>query len=159
MTNLKTQIRSIERTIEKLKKESKGKQFASITSGEIERRLKLANDPFISTISHDDYTSPGGAIEAQIGIYNYTIGSTMCLHLWVGSGIVDPWGDQILLNVDTRFPRLTDSSGYIGQRKVKLTLQVPSTVERTSYLLCFCLLATGFDRKIFDRYIGVFRVR
>jgi hypothetical protein len=158
MTSLKQQIRSIEGTVEKLKKESKGKHFTSITSGEIKRRLKLASDPFITTISYDGYASPGGKIETRVGIYNVTVESTMCLHVWVGSGMIDPSGDQILLNVDTRFPRLADCSNYIGQREAKLTLQIPNTVERTDYLLWFCLLATGFEHKIFDRFIGAFRI-
>jgi hypothetical protein len=159
MTSLKQKIRSIEGTIEKLKKESKGKHFESITSGDLEQRLKLVSDPFITYIGSDGSTTPGGKIEVRVGISNYTISSLMSLHLWVGSGMVDPWGDKILLNVDTRFPRLTDTSGYIGQRDVKLTLQIPNTVEQTSYLFCLCLLAIGFDQKVFDRYISEFRVR
>ena len=66
MTSLKQQIRSIEGTVEKLKKESKGKHFTSITSGEIKRRLKLASDPFITTISYDGHASPGGKIETRV---------------------------------------------------------------------------------------------
>src|SRR5262245_58083486 len=99
MTSLKQQIRSIERTVARLKKESKGKYFTSLSSDEIERRL-LANDPFITSFGYDGYTVPGGKIEAHFGVYNGTIGSPICLHLWVGSGMVDPWGEKILLNVD-----------------------------------------------------------
>ena len=157
MTTLKQQIRSIERTIARFKKESRGKRFASITSVELER--KLANDPFIMMLRFDSSTVPGVKIEADLRVANYTISSRMCLHAWVGSGMVDPWGDTILLDVDTRFPRLTDCSGYIGERDIKLTLQIPTSVERTNYFLYFCLLAVGWDRKIFDRYIGEFQVR
>ena len=159
MPSLKAQIRRIERTIEKLKKESRGRHFASITSDEIERRLKLAKDPFILSLGWDPYTKPGGNIEAHVTVYVFEPSVWDCLHLWVGSGMVDPGGDTILLNVDTRFPRLTQRPLRMEQVPLKFTLQIPTTIEKTTYFLWFCLLRTFHDRKIFDRFLGHFEVR
>jgi hypothetical protein len=141
MTSLKQQIRCIERTVEKLKKESKGKHFASITSGEIEKRRKPANDPFISAISYDSSASREARSKPDL---EFTT-TPLVRRCAFTSGSVPVWSilgtKKILLNVDTRFPRLTDSSGVIGQRDVTLTLQIPNTSCTDE--LPFMLLLTG----------------
>jgi hypothetical protein len=79
-----------------------------------------------------------------------------------GSGNVDPVTGTFLLNVDTRFPRLTQpifdgltlASGASGT--LSFALKVPATVEKTNYLGNSCLMrfnwhdiGTYLDRGVF----------
>jgi hypothetical protein len=144
MTSLKEQIRSIERAIKKHEKENKGKHFTSITPDEIERTLKLANNPWISGYGWDDST-PGGKINLSVGINNPGTSQVhnLYVHIWVGSGITDPSGDTFLLNVDTRFPRLTQP-GFPGgtvdplsTKDFNFVLDIPTKLrERTTFYAC-----------------------
>jgi hypothetical protein len=68
-------------------------------------------------------------------------------HVWVGSGNVDPTVGTFLLNVDTRFPRLTEPA-FTGlalaageMAMLNFTIKVPSTVEKkTNYIGNSCLM-------------------
>jgi hypothetical protein len=168
MPTLKEHIRNVEKALEKLKKKNKGKYFIFATPDEIERRLKGANHhPWISGWGINIITTPGGVINIHIGITN--LGQhqafNLYIHVWVGSGIVDPNGDTFLLEIDTRFPRLTEPafSGLTvdpgSTEYLDFVMGVPTTIEKTKYCLCYCLMQLGGrETKIFDRGIVVVAV-
>jgi hypothetical protein len=166
MPTLKEHIRNIEKALEKLKKKNKGKHFISATPDEIEGRLKGADDPWIVGFGIDAPPyKPGGAINITFAILNSGAPVFfLYIHVWVGSGIIDLTGDKLLLEIDTRFPRLTEpayaglnidrrSSGYLD-----FTMAIPTTIEKTNYCLCYCLMqvdafSSGRAIKLFDRGI------
>ena len=108
---IKEHIKRIQEVIEKQKLENKGEQFTVITPEEIEKKLKRVNSPMIvsQTGTWPSPTPAGGTLIYKLGIYNPDPTQAVWLfaHVWVGSGNVDPTVGTFLLNVDTRFPRLT----------------------------------------------------
>jgi len=152
---IKTHIKKIQDAMEKRKREQKdkGEHFKSVTLEEIERKLKAVNSPFIIGVGLN-HTTPGGTVNYPVDIYNpdATIQRFLFVHVWVGSGNIDPTVGTFLLNVDTRFPRLTlplyddgleVASGTFGQ--LNFAVKVPTTVERTAYMGQSCLMQmTGF---------------
>jgi hypothetical protein len=87
-------------------------------------------------------TTLGGTVNYSLGHYNPDPTQAIWLfgHVWVGSGNVDPTVGTFLLNVDPRFPRLTQPafSGLTlaagASATLTFALKVPSTVEKTNYL-------------------------
>jgi hypothetical protein len=83
-----------------------------------------------------------------MGVYNPDPIQAIWLfaHVWVGSGNVDRTVGTFLLNVDARFPRLTEpvfdgltlAAGAFAI--LNFTIKVPSTVEDTNYLGNCCLM-------------------
>ena len=65
---------------------------------------------------------------------------------------MDPVVGTFLLNVDTRFPRLTEPQyGLAGEldpsppvHNLSLPVKVPNGVQKTNYLLNVCLMRLGF---------------
>ena len=160
---IKAQIKQIEQVIEKHKSENKEEYFTAVTPADIERKLKRVKSPMIVSQGWGN-TTPGGTINYTLGIYNPDPTQAIWLfaHVWVGSGNVDPTVGTFLLNVDARFPRLTQPtfSGLIlaagASATLSYALSVPATVERTNYLGNSCLMAfnwhdvgTYLDRSVF----------
>jgi hypothetical protein len=86
-----------------------GGDNATVTPEEIEKKLKRVNSPMIVSQGWSG-TTPGGTFNYSLGIFNPdpTQASNLFAHVWVGSGNIDPTVGTFLLNVDTRFPRLTE---------------------------------------------------
>lgn len=162
-TQIKEQIQRILKAIEMQKRENKGEHFTSVTSEEIERKLKRVKSPMIVSQGWNS-TTPGGAVNYNLGIYNPDPTQAIWLfaHVWVGSGNVDPTVGTFLLNVDTRFPRLAQPtfSGLTlaagASATLSFALKVPTEVEKTNYLGNSCLMrfnwhdvGTYLDRGIF----------
>jgi len=160
---IKGQIQKIQKVIEEHKRENKEEHFTSITPEEIEKKLKRVKSPMIVSQGWGS-TTPGGTVNYNLGIYNPDPTQAILLfaHVWVGSGNVDATVGTFLLNVDTRFPRLTQpmSPGLTlaagASATLSFALQVPSAVERTNYLGNSCLMhfnwhdvGTYLDRGIF----------
>ena len=164
---IKEHIQRIEKAVEKHKSENKGEHFTSVTPDEIERKLKRVNSPMIVSQGWGA-TTPGGTVNYNLGIYNPDPTQAIWLfaHVWVGSGNVDPTVGTFLLNVDTRFPRLTEPifAGLTlaagASATISFALQVPTTVERTNYLGNSCLMRFNWHDvgTYLDRGIFVFRV-
>lgn len=113
-----------------------------------------------------DFADPA-TVPSESGIY---------VHVWIGSGNIDPDLGTFLMNVDSRFPRLTQPKvpglqpGVSQAPEIPVRpdsslldfkLQVPSHVEQTNYLGNICLMQrAGFD---VGTYLGrasfEFRVR
>jgi hypothetical protein len=148
MTSLKEHIRNIEKAVKKHKKQNKGQRFTLIPPDEIEKRLKRANTPIIYGFGYTDLVRPGQTIHCSFDIYNPGPDrfGPLAVHVWVGFHIVDATGGPFLLDVDKRFPRLTqpryglsvdsDSSVRLGG----FPLAIPTTVEKTVYVLNACLV-------------------
>jgi hypothetical protein len=164
---IKEHVQKIQEVIEQQKRlVKKGENFTAVTPEDIERKLKRANSPMIVSQvgSWTGPTAPGGTLSYNVGLYNpdQTQAIWLFAHVWVGSGNVDPTVGTFLLNVDTRFPRLTQPA-FAGltlaagaSTVLSFALKVPSTVEKTNYLGNCCLMrfnwhdvGTYLDRGVF----------
>jgi len=167
---IKDHIKKIQDEIEKQRREHqrRGEHFKSITPEEIEKKLKRVNSPFLFSEGWSSTTPPGGTISYTLGIYNpdVTQASDLYAHVWVGSGNVDPTVGTFLLNVDARFPRLTEPAAFGltlasgAFASPNFTLNVPTAVEATNYAGQSCLVQeVGFEvGKYLDRATFVFGV-
>jgi hypothetical protein len=165
---LKEHISSIQKAIEKHKRENKGEHFTAITSEEIEKKLKRVNSPMIISQGWTASTTPGGTITYSVGIYNPdpTEAKWLFVHVWVGSGNVDPAVGTFLSNVDTRFPRLTEpafdgltvDAGAFAT--LNFTIEVPHKTEKTNYLGNSCVMQLTWHDvgSYLDRGVFVFAV-
>jgi hypothetical protein len=160
-------VTKIQAAIEKIKRENKGEHFTSITPDEIEKKFKRVNSPMIISQGWNS-TTPGGTINYSLGIYNPDPAQAIWLfaHVAVGSGNVDPVTGTFLLNVDPRFPRLTQPA-FAGltlasgaSAVLSYALKVPATVEKTNYLGNSCLMQFNWHDigKYLDRSVFVFGV-
>ena len=149
------------------KREYKSEHFTAVTPEEIEKKLKRARSPMIVSQGWGS-TTPGGTVNYSLGIYNPDPTQAVWLfaHVWVGSGNVDPTVGTFLLNVDARFPRLTQPT-FAGltlapgaSATLSFALKVPSTIEKTNYLGNSCLMQFNWHDigKYLDRGIFVFAV-
>jgi|SRR5215813_4406469 len=152
---IKEHIKNIEKAVEKHKNENKEEYFESITPELIEKKLKRINSPMIVSQGFGN----------TVGIFNPDpiTRSFLWVHVFVGSGNVDSNVGTFLLNVDTRFPRLTGPSSSTGQSlapstsaTLNFSIKVPTTIERSLYLGNSCLMGidifdvgTYFDRSCF----------
>lgn len=164
---IKGHIKSIQEAIEKHKRENKGDHFTAVTPEEIEKKLKRVNSPMIVSQGWSN-TTPGGTFIYSLGVFNPdpTQASSLFAHVWVGSGNVDPTVGTFLLNVDTRFPRLTEPA-FVGltlaagaSATLQFTIKAPSTVEKTNYIGNSCLMQFNWHDigKYLDRGVFVFAV-
>ena len=166
-TQIKEHIKSIQKATEKHKRENKGEHFTAVTAEEIEKKLKRVNSPMIVSQGWSG-TTPGGTFPYSLGIYNPDPTQAIWLfaHVWVGSGNVDPTVGTFLLNVDTRFPRLTEPPVFGltlapgASATLNFTIKVPSTVEKTNYIGNSCLMQLNWHDigKYLDRGVIVFAV-
>ena len=147
-------IKNIAKAVEKHKKENKEKHFEAITPEEIEEKLKRINSPIISSLGYGGAT-PGGTFNFSVAIYNPDPVSFNSLYVctFVGTGNIDPVLGTFLLNVDTRFARLTGPANFSGQTlapsastSFSYTLNVPAATEKTVYMVNVCL----YKRNYFD---------
>jgi hypothetical protein len=87
----------------------------------------------------------GGTYGYNVTVYNpgHVIAEHLLVHVWVGYGNVDPNIGTFLLNVDTRFPRLLSQEFSLASgasTTLPFLLEVPSTVQRTGYMVNSCLM-------------------
>lgn len=164
---IKEHVQKIQEVIEQQKLlVKKGESFTAVTPEDIERKLKRTNSPMI-TMQFGSWTAPtplGGTFAYNVGLYNPDPTDAIWLfaHVWVGSGNVDPTVGTFLLNVDTRFPRLTQpafaglSLAAGASTVLSFTMKVPSAVQKTNYLGNCCLM--GFNWHDVGTYLdrGVF---
>ncbi len=152
---IKEHVQKIQEAIEKQRREFKGDHFMALTPEEIEQKLKHANSPIITSAGESN-TTVGGTVNISCGIYNPDpVAYSICLHLWIGSGAADPVIGSFLMNVDTRFPRLTQQTTIPagGHTGINFSLKIPTTIEKSNYIANYCLMYVNpFDvGKYFDR--------
>jgi hypothetical protein len=159
---IKGQVDAIQADIERHKKQprSKDKIFAAIRPEGIEKKVRTGS-PFFIGASWDAAAPPGGIINLRTFISNPNhpdLAGDIYVHVWVGSGNVDPVVGTFLMNVDTRFPRLTrpgafglrpgmmapDTGGFEPNvMSLEFNLKIPSEIEETNYLGNICLIQLG----------------
>jgi hypothetical protein len=138
---LKQQRQKIQEAIEEHKRENREEHFTSLTPGEIERKLKRINSPMIVSQGWSN-TTPGGTFSYNVGIHNPdpTSAENLYVHVWIGSGNADPIVGTFLLNVDPRFPRLTQPAPFGlsltsgANATLSFSIKVPTAIEKASYL-------------------------
>lgn len=148
----KAQIEKIGKQVEKFKRENKLENFASITPEQIEEKFKRINSPMIVSEGWSGITTPGGNVTVNLYLHNPdpVAFNSLCAQVWVGSGNVDSDTGTFLLNVDTRFPRLTQSGsgGFSlapgGYLTLNFALAVPANVQKTGYMGNACLMQLNF---------------
>ncbi len=160
-------IKKIKEIIKQNEKANKYENFTSVSEEELESKFQRVNSPMIVSQGWN-HTNQGGAVNYDLGIYNPDPVQAIWVfaHVWVGSGnIVANVGD-FLLNVDTRFPRLTEP-GFAGltlapnaNTTLSFTLQVPASVDETNYLGNSCLFGLNWHDvgTYYDRGVFVFNV-
>lgn len=164
---IKTHIQKIDQIIENHKRRvKKGEVFTAVTPEDIERKLKHQNSPMIifQTGSWVIPTPVGGTFSYNVGIYNPDPAPANWLfaHVWTGAGNIVATVGTYLLNVDTRFPRLTQpqypglSIGSGEAAMLSFSIKIPFNVEQTNYLGNCCLMraywndvGTYLDRSLF----------
>jgi hypothetical protein len=164
---IKKKVEEIQEVIEQQKRENQGEHFVSITREEIEKKLKRANSPFITIQGWSD-AHPGGSVYYLVGIVNPDpmTAESLYVHVWVGSGNVDPAVGTFLLNVDTHFPRLTQPKTFGLQLAsgagtlLTFSLKVPTATEKTNYMGQSCLMRLNNNDvgQYLDRGVFVFEV-
>jgi hypothetical protein len=165
---IKKEVAKIEAAIEAHKRQvAESEHFIAMTAEEIEKKLKRVNSPMITSQGWNNTTS-GGTVNYSLGIHNPdpTTASSLYAHVWVGSGNVDASTGTFLLNVDQRFPRLTQPAAFGltlaagASATLSFALKVPAAAEKSSYLGNSCLMRLGsFDVGTFlDRSAFVFAV-
>jgi hypothetical protein len=145
---IKNQTKKIQETIEREKRRYGEQNFTEVTPDDVARKLKRLKSPMIVFQGWSGSAPAGGTINYNVGIWNPDPSQAIWLfaHAWVGSGNVDPLVGTFLLNVDTRFPRLTEpafagaSIGPSSSLTISFNLQVPTGVEQTNYLGNTCLM-------------------
>ena len=106
---IKEHTQKIQKAIEQHKREHKPEHFTAVTPEEIQGKIERVNSPMI--IFQGWGSVPlGVTVNYSLGIYNPDPTSAIWLfaHVFVGSSNVDPNTGTFLLNVDPRFPRLTE---------------------------------------------------
>src|SRR5262249_14164290 len=119
---------------------------------DIERKLKRMKSPFLISQAFSPSVPAGGTMINDITIWNPdpTQALWVFAHVWVGSGNVDPVVGTFLLNVDARFPRLTEpklpgaSIDPLSYHPLHFALEVPTGVQKTNYFLNVCLIQARF---------------
>lgn len=160
-------VKKVQELVEKHRREKKEEHFTAITPEEVERKLNRVDSPFITSMSWGS-GSPGGTITYSVWIYNPdpTTAGAVFAHVWVGSGNVDPTVGTFLLNVDARFPRLTEpampglSIPTGGSSALTFTINIPAGVEKSNYLGNCCVVQLNWHDtgKYLDRGVFPFKV-
>lgn len=158
-------IKKVLAEIEKQRKSvKKGENFTAPTEEQLRKKLERVNSPYIYYQSWSSVAA-GGTFTYNVGITNpdgFTQGS-MFAHVFFGSGNVVSGVGEFLLNVDERFPRLTQpdffglSLASGASATLSFSIKTPATVEHpTNYLGNTALVqfnwhdvGTYFDRSVF----------
>lgn len=148
---IKEQTEKVQAAIAKHKRENKEEHFTSLTAEEIAAKLKRVNSPMIVSQGWSG-TTPGGTFNYSVGIQNPdpTSAGSLYVHVWVGSGNVDPTVGTFLINVDPRFPRLTQPPAFGvtlapgASTTLTFAIAVPAGIQKTVYLGNSCLMQLSY---------------
>jgi len=138
--------RMVEQILELIKEaraRTEGKDnFIALTEQEIVEKLNSVNTPFHYFQSWTGSTTSPGTINYNTGIFNPDPVTRiwMYAHAFVGPANMVPDTGIALLNVDTRFPRLTQPSFFGltlspgGSATLSFSLAVPAGIQPSNYL-------------------------
>lgn len=162
-------IEKIKEEVEKHRQSVKegDNSFASATEEQLREKLGRVNSPMIVSAGWSNSAAPGAAINFNVAVYNpdpVDRGVLYC-YVFIGPGNVVADTGLFLLNVDARFPRLTEPQYGFALRPTELRviqflIKIPSVVESGSYMGNVALLEPNvFDVGTYlDRGQFVFRV-
>lgn len=120
----------------------KGDTFTGLTEREIMEKLNSVNTPFLYFQSWSSSTPAGGSINYNTGVFNPDPVNRFWMYAHAFVGPANPVTDTgiALLNVDTRFPRLTQPS-FPGltlapgaSATLSFNLSVPGGIQPSNYL-------------------------
>ena len=168
-TDVRKQVEGLLALAEREQKESltNDENFSVLTPQEVARNLTETKDPFLHGYGWKKGASPGGRLGLRLFIFNSETALTegVFVHVWVGSGNIDPDLRAFLGNVDTRFPRLTrpeypglaegdphPSPMPPGVRRLDFELTLPAPLDESVYLGNICLMQ--LDHYGVGRYLG-----
>jgi hypothetical protein len=134
--------------------------FDAIGPADARARLTASADPFFGGFGWTLSALPGGVITGRVSVEFPTPAavppnSNVYVHVWVSPGSVDPAIGTYLLNVDPRFPRLSEprvpglQPGFTqvpefptspDRSLLNFDLRVPDDAEPSVYLGNMCLL-------------------
>lgn len=134
--------------------------FAPVGREDTEKALAGENVAMLGGFGTTLSAPPGGIITLRIGVeYPDPAAvppqSGIYVHVWIGSGNIDPELGTFLMNVDSRFPRLTQPKVpglrpgmsqvpeifvHPDRSLLDFKIQVPLHVEQTNYLGNICLM-------------------
>jgi hypothetical protein len=149
---IKEQTKKVRAAIAKHKRENKEENFTSLSDEEVVAKLKRVKSPMIVSQGWGG-TTPGGTFNYSIGLLNPDpiAASSLYVHVWVGSGNADPTVGTFLLNVDPRFPRLTQPAAFGvtlpasgGSTTLNFSIKVPATAEKSNYIGNSCLMRLSY---------------
>jgi hypothetical protein len=144
-----------------------GQHFTVLAQSAVSKRLANPETPFLGMIAWSKQTPPGGKVDLSVFVFNSDTNPTpdLYVHVWVGSGNVDPNVGTFLLNIDPRFPRLTrpEFPGLLvgdphpfplqpGNKRLNFSIDVPSSVEETVYMGNICLMQVASHNV--GKYLG-----
>jgi hypothetical protein len=161
-------IKKIQEEVEKHKKSiKKGDTFTSPTEEQLREKLGRVNSPMIISQGWGG-AAPGGTVSYSVGVYNPDPTTKIWLfcHVFVGSGNCVSDTGMFLLNVDPRFPRLTQipPTGFSlnpGQTQViGFSIKIPSTIEPSGYIGNTALFTVNWHDigTYLDRAVFVFQI-
>jgi len=155
--------------------------FAPVAREDIETGLGSGAVAMLGGFGWTMSAPPGGIIDGRVSVdfpdpAAVAAQSHIYVHVWVGSGNIDPQLGTFLMNVDQRFARLTqprlpglrpgvsqvpELPVFADRSLLAFRLPVPFEVEESTYLANICLMKRGtFD---VGEYLGrgsfEFRVR
>jgi hypothetical protein len=145
-----------------------GEHFEALDEAGLRKKLKRINSPVINSMGWNLNAPPGGTINISVGFFNPdpVAQNELFVYLFVGPGTAITDNALFLLNVDTRFARLTQPAPFGvnlapgASSSVNFALRVPTNMEQGTYMCNTVLLKhRSFDPgTIFDRGTIVFRV-
>ena len=158
----------IKKTLEEIEKQrknvKKGDNFTAPTEEQLRKKFERIDSPYIYFQSWGG-GAPGGTVNYSIGVTNPdpTQAFWIFAHVFFGSGNVVSSTGEFLLNVDERFPRLTqpDFAGLNlasgASTTLTFSIKIPTTVEHpTNYIGNTALfkfnwhdIGTYLDRSVF----------
>ena len=158
----------IKKTLEEIEKQKKnvkkGDNFTAPTEEQLRKKFERINSTYIYFQTWGA-AAPGGTVNYSVGVTNPdpTQAIWMFAHVFVGSGNVVGNTGEFLLNVDARFPRLTqpDFAGLTlasgASATLTFSIKIPTIIEHpTNYLGNTALfqfnwhdVGTYLDRSVF----------
>jgi len=164
---VRTHMKNVRDAHERLLREGKYENARTLDDEELAKKLNRTNTPFISGFGFGS-AAPGGSFGVGATAYNpdpVTIYG-IYIHLFVGPSLVVPDNGIALLNVDTRFNRLTEPPFYgmtlapSTSSSVNFTMRIPATIEKSIYFGNLFLIRSFIFSlgSVLDRVDFAFRV-
>lgn len=145
-----------------------GEHFEALDEEGLRKKLQRINSPVINSQGWNTSVAPGGTVNVSVGFMNPdpVAQNDLFVYLFVGPANAVTDNGLLLLNVDTRFARLTQpapSGANLApgaSSSVNFSLRVPTNMEPGAYMCNLVLLKRiPFTQgNIFDRSMIVFRV-